>query len=313
MKNKILIFVSLTITFAAASCGDDFIEKNLKKQKITVLSPTNNYVSSSTSIIFWWEEVKGADEYKLQVVSPSFINIQSLVLDTTISNDKFIYGFDPNSSYQWRIKAVNSSSETEYAIFNFSIDSTLDLTNQMVQLISPEDDFASDQFSQKFQWQKLAVADDYRFEILNSLNALIATISPLTSDTVSYTFSTEGTYNWRVQAHSNNGTSSAYSIVNTIIIDKTAPQVSSPTLPAYNDTASSPVALQWERFEDTIKDSIFIAADSLFVTVIKQDIATVTVYNFTTTSPVHYFWRLKSTDKAGNWSGFSIYSKFRVN
>jgi hypothetical protein len=108
---KILIFVLLGVA-AFASC-DDLIEKDLEDKKVDIISPADSIETELTNITFLWEDVKGADSYELQVVTPSFENALTVVVDTTLTDNTFSYEFTPGE-YQWRIKAGNSVSFTEY-------------------------------------------------------------------------------------------------------------------------------------------------------------------------------------------------------
>ena len=313
MKNKSLLFICSITALLLSACGDDLIERNLEKQKIVPLFPSSNYVSSSLSINFMWEEVKGATEYTLQVVKPSFSNIQQFVLDTNLTGTKFTYSFQPGSNYEWRIKAKNTSSETEYIVNNFIIDSTLSLTNQVVQLISPANNSYSNDSTQTFTWTSMALANDYRFEIVNSLGSIVYQQPATLNTKLNYTFQTEGIYKWRVQAHNDNGSTSNFA-VNNLVIDFTAPNVSTPLSPDNNATVSSPALLTWSRSDDAYKDSLIIASDSLFNNIVEKSITTNTTFSFKGTSDSNYFWKLKTVDQAGNWSeNQSQVYKFKLN
>ena len=313
MKNKSLLFICSITALLLSACGDDLIERNLEKQKIVPLFPSSNYVSSSLSINFMWEEVKGATEYTLQVVKPSFSNIQQFVLDTNLTGTKFTYSFQPGSNYEWRIKAKNGSSETEYIVNNFIIDSTLSLTNQVVQLISPANNLYSNDSTQTFTWTSMALANDYRFEILNSLGSIVYQQPATLNTKLNYTFQTEGIYKWRVQAHNDNGSTSNFA-VNNLVIDFTAPNVSTPLSPDNNASVSSPALLNWSRSDDAYKDSLIIASDSLFNNIVEKSITASTTYSFKGSSGSNYFWKLKTVDQAGNWSeNQSQVYKFKLN
>ncbi len=89
-----------------------------------LLSPTNNLQSPDTVQSFSWENVTGATEYDLRIVSPSFSSMEELVVDTII-NDQQISILLYNGSYEWRVKASNSISETISDTNTVVIDTTL--------------------------------------------------------------------------------------------------------------------------------------------------------------------------------------------
>jgi len=108
---KILMF-SLLVLGVFASC-DDLIEKDLEDKKLDIISPADSIETELTNITFLWEDMEGADSYELQIATPSFENALTVILDTTLTDNTFSYEFTPGE-YQWRIKAENSVSFTEY-------------------------------------------------------------------------------------------------------------------------------------------------------------------------------------------------------
>ena len=313
MKNKFLLIISVLINFLFSACGDDLIERNLEKQKVETLFPSSNYASSSLTISFMWEEVKGATEYSLQVVKPNFANIQQFVLDTNLTGKKFTHSFQPGSNYQWHIKAKNGSSETEYVVSSFIIDSTSSLSNQVVQLISPVNNFYSNDSSQTFIWSEMALANDYHFEILNSLGSIVYKQPATSNAKANYTFMSEGAYKWRVQAQSNNGSISNFAVSN-LVLDFSAPDVSEPLSPEFNAAVNSPALLTWSKSTDGYKDSLIIASDSSFNMIVEKVLITNNSYSFKGISGSNYFWMLKTIDKAGNFSeSYSHVNKFMIN
>lgn len=110
--------IKLYFLFLALMClqgCDTAFEVELTGKKVTLLAPANNLITSDSTQVFYWETLKGATEYRLQVVSPRFDSIVKLIEDTTIRFDRFeITGLD-TGIYQWRVKALNSASATEHA------------------------------------------------------------------------------------------------------------------------------------------------------------------------------------------------------
>src|SRR5688572_12340162 len=128
MKTKSIL--PLVLLGAFLSSCEDFFEPNLEKKDVVIIAPANGTVSSSFTQTFWWEELKGAEEYTLQIVKPTFSSVQQLILDTNVNGTKFYYTLQPGV-YQWRLRAINNSSETDFVTYNLEIDSTLNLSGQM--------------------------------------------------------------------------------------------------------------------------------------------------------------------------------------
>lgn len=301
-----LLFTALVILLLGAC--EDFIEIDLSKESIQIYAPANNSSSSSFTQQFKWEELKGASSYQLQIVKPDFATIQQFVLDTTTAETVLNYTLQPGT-YQWRIRTKNGSSMSDFQVYTFTVDSSLDLSGEMVSLISPVDNASFNTFTQAFSWQPMSNADFYVFQILSG-TSVISTQSP-TSTTASYTFLGEGTYQWRVFAQ-NSYSSSAYSS-RSITIDQTAPNAPSLSLPLANDTASNPVYLSWISESGVVLDSIYIYADTNLTTLVNSGISSTQSYLFSGIATQDYFWRVKSKDAAGNWGAFSAQRKFIVN
>ncbi len=309
MRSLLLFFVFACILMISAC--DDFIERKLTGQTITVLAPADSAILSTTSVTFWWEEVKGATKYNIQIVKPSFSNIQYIVADSNVAGDKFTANLQPGS-YQWRIKALNNSTQTDFFSFSFSVDSSLNLGNQTVQLLTPASNTVSNQLSQTFTWAPVFYTDDYRFEILSANGNTVYTNAALATTTASYTFTADGIYTWRVRAQ--NGSSiSPYSQA-TLILDNSPPPIPVIVSPINNATVSNPFTLDWTQTSDNgalIYDSLYLYADAGEDTLIYSYGGLVTSYTDSLTLG-DYFWKLRAVDSVNNYSAYTSLYKFTI-
>ena len=309
--NKIYSIILVFVTIFAISCEDIF-EKNLEKEKVVIISPPNNYKTESLTNTFWWEEIDGTLKYNLQIASPSFDSVETLVLDTNVFKNKFQFTLSPGK-FQWRVKAFNGSSETEYTTYTLQVDSTGDLTSQKVVLISPATNFATNVATQIFNWYKIYNANDYRFEIHSTdWNGELLFNPELTQEnTLTFTLP-DGIYVWGVQAQ--NSVSASAFTTRSIIIDTQIPNKPTLLTPTYNtEKTDSLFELKWSRGGNSgssIKDSLYIASDSLFKNVTFATYQTDTIYSWIATQKKTYFWKVKSIDLAGNKSSYSNLSKF---
>lgn len=309
MKNKILIPAIVSIVFTLLYSCEDFIEVDLGRRSITVLAPANNTASSSSTQLFWWEDLKGADKYNLQIVKPNFSSVNQLILDSTITNNQFSYSLLPGV-YQWRVRAMNSSSHTEYVTYNLTIDSSLNLSTQWVALMTPADNYSSNSYTHVFTWQPLNNSDSYLFQIL--LSGSIINTQTLNTTIANFTFTAEGAYQWRVLAQNSNSTSLAANATRNIIIDNTQPTTPVLTLPAANDSVPNPVNLEWTPDASATMDSVFVYADTNLTVLVISTLTTSISYSFTGTVGQDYFWRVRSRDAAGNWSAYSTIRRFFI-
>jgi len=306
---KIKLLITLIIATSIYSCKD-FIETDLSKKTVVILTPADGSVSTSFIIAFKWEAMEGADRYQLQIVKPKFDSIQQFLLDSTITRTQFSYSLQPGT-YQWRLKALNSSSSTAYITRTFTVDSTLDLTGQPIVLLSPVDNHYSNSLSNTFTWQAMFNADSYVFQIPG-----LTIQSPITT-TTTYTFATEGVYQWRVSAQ--NAFSSSNFTTRTLTIDLTAPAAPTPVSPVNDTITANPVPLQWNNSTASDSVQLQISTDSTFAIVTHKDTiiansANPATYNFYfATIGINYFWKVRAIDKAGNKSSYFTRRKIKRN
>jgi len=219
MKSSILI-VAMSLLIFLFACEDIF-EKNLGKQDMTILSPPNSYLTEVATITFWWEEVKGVYKYNLQIVSPDFNYIEKPILDTNISSDKFEYTLTPGT-YQWRVKAFNNSTETDYVTYSLIIDSTLDLSNQTIIMQTPSDNYITNNMSQYFSWNSIYNADRYYLYVKSpDWDGNLIYSESTVYDSITYAFTQEGSFTWAIMAENTNSHTEIFQ--RDIIIDTTTP------------------------------------------------------------------------------------------
>ncbi|MGZ3862811.1 MAG: hypothetical protein ACXVPN_10405 [Bacteroidia bacterium] len=317
IKTGTLFFLAVMIF--SISCKKNPLVKDISGSTINVLAPANNFTTPSNSITFWWDLLSGADKYNIQIVKPSFSSVQSLIVDTFVTTNKFTYALDPGT-YQWRVRGENNNWKTPYVTRTLTIDTTSNLAYITVVLTSPADSVYSNLFAQSFAWSPISVASSYLFVIPS-----VSTVS-LTATSTTHTFAAEGTYTWEVRAE-NSFSISQYSS-RTIIIDTTRPLPPTLTSPANLGTLHSGDSLKWSRNAGTGKlgaynEVLYVASstDSLFNSPILSLAMsnTVTAYKVDTASGVgfvkgsSYFWKLISKDRASNSSNLSSQRKFKIN
>ncbi|HET6243893.1 MAG: hypothetical protein H0V01_04405 [Bacteroidetes bacterium] len=314
MNSKNLYFTAFLISLLTYSCGDIF-EKNLAKEPVSLLAPTNNYQTTTFTQSFWWEEIKGASNYHLQIVSPAFSNINQIILDTTITDNLYTYTLNPGS-YQWRVKAINGSSNTAYTTYTLTIDTTSDLTNQIIALQEPINNLYTNILNQTLKWQSLSIATSYTIQVaitnfLFSSNIIFDTT--ITTNSINFSFPQDYIYQWRVKAVNATG-SSNFSNPYNLEVDVTIPNTPLLLKPENQDSVSAPFTLYWHRGNSTgspISDSLFVYSDSL-ITLINSIKTSNTSYPIDSLTTGPYFWRVRSQDAAGNISPYSITKKFIV-
>lgn len=312
MKNNIHVAIVFAVCSVLLLSCEDIFEKNLKKENVEILAPYSGLETNISTITFWWNKLDGATGYNLQIVTPTFSNIIKLVLDTNITTNKFTFSMIPGS-YQWRVKAYNNSSETDYVTYSLTIDSTANLTQQTIVLVSPSNHDTTNITAFTFKWDTLYNADDYRFEIWTPDFSGTQLLSlTLETDSLHYTLS-EGAYEWGVRGQ-NSSTNTQYS-KRSLYIDLTNPNTPALLTPSnsaiLNDTI---IYFSWSRGTVTgsgIKDSLYIYTDSSMVHIKRQKYLSAAYYS-DSLGLGSYWWRVRSIDAAGNYSNYSLLRKFKI-
>ena len=312
MKINLFLFTTIlsTVSLAILSCKD-VIEEDINEEKIIINSPKNGFVTTNSTITFWWEDLEGADEFQLQIVRGAFGNLQQFILDSTIETNIIDFNFNPGS-YEWRIRARNSISYTEFQLLSFTVDSSRDISQSTVQLAEPID-LLTNKNQLSFSWSNLYNATAYIFELRQadwSGNKLLT--DTIYGTTVSLSQLSHGTYAWGVKAF-NEESETAFSISN-FEVDTIIPGQASLVSPADNAMLNDPnVTLSWQSgnddnfYSDTLYLFTDVSLDSLYFKAEYFD----QVYTDSLPDGT-YYWRVVSVDGAGNVGNYSNSRSFTV-
>lgn len=312
MKVIQIIFISIFLLLVLYACKS-ILERDISGDVVILNSPPDGMHSDNYTQTFWWEKVEGASTYNLQIVSPSFDYVEKLIVDTNISSTQFSYTFAPNS-FTWRVKASNSAYFTDYSEASFVIDSTP--KPQLVNLIRPSDNFASNESIITFEWAPSANATRYRMLITKNGN----TFNDKEVNSTSLTYPDEGNslpqlsdgvYSWQVRAE-NTLANSEYSSAWNLIVDLTAPELPQIIEPIKDDTISE-FKISWKHplvGGSQIKDSLIIYSDSVGNILYHEQYLTDTIYIQNSAPEKWYQYKVKSFDAAGNESGWTSLRRF---
>ena len=316
MKKKLYLLLFSAVALFLVRCTRDFIEPDISKQWVYIISPGNWVTSSSATQTFWWKPVDGARTYDLQIVSPSFTSSNLFILDTVVTGTKFVYTLAPGKTYQWRVQAQNTAYMTPFTTYTLTIDSTSNLSSQTVVFTNPTTNPCyTNAASINFQWNSVISATAYDFQVINQSNSSLLKDTVQAGTSFRYAFS-PGAYTVQVRAQ-NASSNSPYKSI-TVIVNRTPPGAPTLISPAQGASITGNDTLVWSRATGAIADSLWIANDSLFTSPVPAYptliSTTATQYIFTTgQTGTTYYWKLKSGDVEGNWGPFSIIRKFKHN
>ena len=179
---------------------------DLTNQQVTLANPASGFYTNAASIVCSWQGINVADSYDFELVDltngQTIIHQQSNITTTNLTLNNTMLNHD--AEYQWRVRAVNSTSQTPYATRRFLIDrvnpnpplNSLPATNS-TQLINQ---------SINFSWNPLPDTGVIQspvsavIEFSNDSNfTSILLSSPSVTASFQQTFTVPGTYFWRIK------------------------------------------------------------------------------------------------------------------
>lgn len=316
-KSSSLLIIVLTFIFYAC---DDVLEEDISDDLISIVAPTDGLAIEGNVVQLRWSELDGADDYRVQIM----VDKQFIVLDSLVGDNIFNYQINPGE-YTWRVRGENFAYVTAYSFESaFSIVASLDLTDQLITLDSPENNTYLNNGDINFSWQAISTADFYEFEILDvdgSNEVSIFKEEGLTAPSISIpsgTVTKDAEYIWQVKA-SNNSSSTKFYRRNFFLDTEAppAPVLSTPTIDQVF-TTSTAVNFTWSytdsgSVQSSINSTLEVSTDEDFTTITLTETNANGEFANTFSSANTYYWRVRGTDAAGNIGVNSASGSFTVN
>lgn len=115
------LFFFIVLALFSVACEEILVVEDISQDTVTILAPTNNSVLAEGSVTFSWSELQEAEQYRLQLATPTFENASQVLLDTTITSNSFSKTL-MLGDFEWRVRAENSEYQTAYTIQNFTVE-----------------------------------------------------------------------------------------------------------------------------------------------------------------------------------------------
>jgi len=307
LKYTKYIFVIFTLLMAC----DDILEEDISNDTVQIISPLSETVIQGNNVQFNWNELDGADTYRIQIINDQQVN----TLDSLVTSNSFSYVLS-SGNYRWRVRGENFAYDSSYSFpADFSVETSNDLSNQIVSLQTPSVDFYTNDSNLLFTWTSVENADDYTLELLKNLNGLQTIFQEENITTTNYSpnielLNEDSEYIWKIKAV--NDMSETPFAERSFFLDRTTPNQPSLVSPTDMATTTSTVNFNWINGTDTgnvqsqIINTIEIASDIDFNSIITTDTTENNSYQYIFSSTGIYYWRIKAIDAAGNDSDFSI-------
>ena len=309
---KMLVFSTLIF-----SC-DDILEDDITDDVVEIISPSEDLIINGNTVQFSWQVLDGADRYRIQIIKSN----QVYEVDSLVTTNTFKYVLN-SGNYQWRLRAENFAYISNYTFpIRFFVETSEDLTNQNVSLLTPSIDYYTNNPSLIFTWEKINSANTYSYELVKKLNGDQTILQQPDLTVNSYTIDPlkldeDAEYIWKIKAVNSN--SETVFSNRSIFIDRVSPN--QPVLSSPNDqgtSTSKTVSFNWINGTDsgnlnsTITNMIEITNDTNFNNIMHSATTGNNTYQFTFSNSGTYYWRVKAKDKAGNESDYSVVRSITV-
>lgn len=102
-------------------------DTDISGKRVAIVAPVNNTKITEGKVKFLWDELDGAERYRVTVVSPSFANASHAVHDAVIYRDSLSmsYGFELEltpAQYQWSIQAFNNTYTSTRSVYDLTVE-----------------------------------------------------------------------------------------------------------------------------------------------------------------------------------------------
>nr|WP_321234623.1 hypothetical protein [uncultured Psychroserpens sp.] len=305
------------ITLFIVSC-DDIVEEDIENDIVQTIFPTEDTVINGNTVQFAWQELDGADDYRVQIINDN----QLLVVDSLVTVTAIDFVLNPGN-YQWRVKGENFAYSTQYTFpINFSVEISEDLTNQNVILLTPSNNFYTNDTNIILTWTSISSANDYSLDVIKNNGGQETVLQEVNLVDTNFTlptniFDEDAEYLWKIKAL--NATSETSFSERTIFIDREVPGqpslVSPSNLEAFSDAT---IDFNWTigsdsgNIQSTRTNTLEISTDINFGTLLLSEDLENNSYQYTFSDLGTYYWRVIIFDAAGNIGDYSAVRSFTI-
>jgi fibronectin type 3 domain-containing protein len=262
-------------------------------------SPTDNAVNIALAgVSLEWLAVSSATSYEYQYDTDSMFS--NPVADTTTALTETTAALLVNTTYYWRVKAINSSGNSPWStVWSFT---TVYPLTVAPMLVSPVDLATNvSVVGTTLQWQSVTGANSYEFQY--ATDSLFS--SPFIDSTAALTFATAAldtntTYYWKVRAKNNSGNSPwsdvwEFTTANPLT---TAPSLVIPLNNATNIPFTG-TFIQWSIVNGATQYEYEIDIDSTFFLPFVDSTAAFTVSTGILFPLTKYYWHVRAKNASG--------------
>jgi hypothetical protein len=163
------------------------VPSSLKQQSVLLISPASNFFTNQSAVIFSWNNLYGANQYRFELDTNNFADPSTIVSNTLITGQQISFSFPKAQVYQWRVQAQNDTAQAQWSVVN-----TITFNNippAQVTLTSPANGQTLSQ-PVALQWNAVTNALKYKLYAFKSDSTTLYNSNfPLIVSSTSYNFS----------------------------------------------------------------------------------------------------------------------------
>lgn len=271
--------------------------EGITQSKVELISPANNLITNISTQTLRWDSLEYADDYRLQILKDDGTN--ELVFDVTTADNTKTLAFQ-DGSYNWQVRAQNSTQHTEYTKRSMLIDTKLP---NIPSQIAPSNSSGQVEKVIHFQYERLTVEGSVETDSLFVFTDAALTNLALKTAVINNNYFQEfetGTYYWYLRAYDKAGNKSAKSNVRsfTIFEDFALKTIGliSPANELITNTAQQ--TLQWNAIEGAIDYRVLI--HKVNSPIILKDYALPITSKTLTFEDGYYTWKVRAQNATQN-------------
>ncbi|MBN1429887.1 MAG: hypothetical protein JXB07_16075, partial [Anaerolineae bacterium] len=280
-----------------------------------LLLPSNGSTTADLTPSFDWEDVFGADHYRIQIDDND--DFDSPAADSQPTNSTYTPSNTlPNGTYYWHVRANDGMGNWgDYSdVWTFTVNGALPAAPT---LLTPPNNSTTSDLTPTFDWEDVPGATHYRIQIADNpdFSSPTADSQPSNSTYTPGKTLPNGSYYWRVRTNDEMGNWGEYSEIWTFTVNGALP--AAPTLltpPNSSTTSDLTPTFDWEDVPGATHYRIQIADNPDFSSPAADSQPTNSIYTPSNTLPNGtYYWHVRANDGMGNWGEYSEVWTFTVN
>jgi hypothetical protein len=282
----------------------------------TLISPNNNSTIPSNNITFVWQNQPNSDNYILQVSTRSDFGSYVVNVSSIKGTSYTVAKLDDNKTYFWRVRTGNPSGWGERSLPRTFITGTAQTQPALVNLVSPSNSSTGLSQAVSFSWEGISSATSYGLEISEfpTFQTLFINQTGITVTNSLITNLVLGkTYYWRVYPIIS-GQKGSYSQIWSFTTIQPTVSLPPPTtlVSPINNSDNQPISLlfSWSSINTATSYRIQVSTSSTFSNyIVNHGGITGTTYQASNLlENTTYFWRVRTSNEAGDGSFSSVWS-----